>query len=370
MLPREHQAVWAGRAWSPSVILACLLAVVAVLVGVRQGQFTVGTALDLACCLAAGLSGRFPAAGGVAVLLLFGLSLADPQYPGIGAYAMLVPILSAVLNRRTVLVFALSAGSYALLLAMTWRRLTPQESLVDYALFWIAWLAGAWVVGVVLRRLMDAERSAARQRLVELRQDIARELHDTVAHDLSMISLSAERARLAGSASTADLDRMRAAADSALQDLRTMLALLRIEGGVVPPHGTISRLTLDSALVEAVERLRKDGFEPSVSIEGEPATLPHVASDTLAKVVREATSNIVRHGRRGSACSLLVDIRDHDAEVVVLNLPDQERRVVERRRERLGLSGLRERLAALGGEFSAGMGAERWILRARLPIIR
>lgn len=361
------RSAWLDHTWSPTVALASLLAIIALLVGAREGWVVSGLVLDLALCAAAGLSARFPAAAGSAVLAGFALTVLSPQYPGVGAYATLIPILSAGLARRNLLRALLSAGGYTLLLVVTSLRLSAGESLIDYAVFWLAWVGAAWLTSEVLRRLLDAERLMARGRLAEQRREIARELHDTVAQDLSMIIMRAEQARLHGTTSAADLKFIVTSADGAIRDLRSIMTLLRKDDEPTAGDGVTSRLSLDDTVAEAVAQLRRHGFQPTVSVEGGTDRLSHLAGDTLAKVVREASSNIVQHGQRDSACALMIEVRDSDAEVVVSNLPGRATRVL-RRHEPLGLTGLRERVEAVGGEFSAAAGANRWVTRARIPL--
>lgn len=355
------------RAWSPSVGLAAVLALLVVVVAARRGDLSPVTLMEVSLCLAAGLSGPFPRVGGPVTTALLAVFLLVPQELGLGAYAAVIPVLAAGVAGLRWLRGGLVAASFGLLVAISARTLRPDEVLADYALFWLGWVAAAWVFGNAVRELLVASERRWHDLLAEQRREIARDLHDTIAHGLSLIVMRGEQARLAGGASLEDMEFIVARADRAIQDLRGMLTLLRTDDAPdAVPRGVRSLRPLRDELLDSLAELRRHGFTPSLSVEGDLGRLPDSVSEALAKVVHEASSNIVRHGMAGTDSGVLVDVGDRDVELVVSSVPRPARQEM-RDHPPLGLAGMRERVQALGGDFSAGRGAERWIVRARIP---
>jgi signal transduction histidine kinase len=243
--------------------------------------------------------------------------------------------------------------------------------------YWPA-LAMGWVallgVGTRRRRLEadDRVRRAAavaeaevRQRLAEERLRIARDLHDVLAHTISVITVQGANAldaldRDTGAAREA-LVTIRAASRQALSELRATLGPLR-DGGAhdpPPPQPDLAGLPDLVAPVEAA------GVRVTLDVEA-PGGLPPVVELTAYRIVQEALTNVVRHARARSAA---VTVR-LDGDALLVRVCDDGSGPLETGGGAgLGLVGMRERVEALGGRVSAGpQPAGGYRVSATLPL--
>ncbi|TQL00933.1 signal transduction histidine kinase [Streptomyces puniciscabiei] len=223
---------------------------------------------------------------------------------------------------------------------------------------------GAWVLAVVaLAELVRVRREqwareradraeAARRRGDEERLRMARELHDVLAHSISVINVQAgmglalldsdpEQARTA-------LTTIKAASKEALGEVRQVLDTLRAPGAAprTPAPG------LDR-LAELVEQAAAAGL--AVEIEGEPPRLPPGADLAAFRIVQEALTNVVRHsGSRHARVRFA-----HDGDALRLRIDDDGPATgADAGGSGNGLAGMRERAAALGGTIEAGPRAD------------
>ncbi|HET6951436.1 MAG TPA: sensor histidine kinase [Acidimicrobiales bacterium] len=252
---------------------------------------------------------------------------------------------------------------------------------------WPAWSAvagiGAWLLvlaaGTELIR-SRSERAAqaaaaraeeARRLASEERLRIAQELHDVLAHNISLISVQSgvalhlldehpEQARPA-------LAAINEASRAALGELRSVLDVLRA-GASAPLQPTAGLAQLDAL----VERSRATGLEVVVECDGlDGVTLPGAVDLAAFRVVQEALTNVVRHA---AARRATVRVTRHPGELAVQ--VDDDGRGAEHPpgapapgRPGRGLVGMRERAAALGGEVEAGPRPGRgYRVRARFPL--
>ncbi|MGW0210170.1 sensor histidine kinase [Streptomyces sp. NPDC003233] len=223
---------------------------------------------------------------------------------------------------------------------------------------------GAWVLAVIaLAELVRVRREqwareradraeAARRRADEERLRIARELHDVLAHSISVINVQAgmglalldsdpEQARAA-------LTTIKAASKEALGEVRQVLDTLRAPG--TAPRAPAPGL---SRLPELVEQAATAGL--TVEIEGEPPQLPPGADLAAFRIVQEALTNVVRHsGSRHARVRFA-----HDGEALRLRIDDDGPATgADAGGSGNGLAGMRERAAALGGTIEAGPRAD------------
>jgi signal transduction histidine kinase len=226
------------------------------------------------------------------------------------------------------------------------------------------------VIGLLRDRAARLEREReleAARAVLEERARIARELHDVIAHAVSLIVVqaSAERRLLAPEqASTRDtLDTIERAGREALTELRGLLGVLRAPGRtdrLTPQPG------LD-ALDALLEELRRAGQTISLSVEGEPVTLPPGVDLAAYRIVQEALTNARRHAAGAHAA---VTLRWRREELGIEVVDDGPGPAASSDRPGHGLIGLRERAPLYGGSLEAGAGgpAGGFRLRARLPI--
>ncbi|WP_347227522.1 sensor histidine kinase [Streptomyces carpaticus] len=227
--------------------------------------------------------------------------------------------------------------------------------------------AVALLLGVLAReRRRDRERLAeqiaatARERALrtvwEERARIARELHDVVAHHMSVIALQAE----AAPHRTPDpppvlVDRfgtIRATALEGLAELRRLLGLLRPEGATGPAGSTAPQPSLGQ-LDALTEQVRAAGGHVRVRVEGRARPLPPGVELSAYRIVQEALSNVLRHAP-GAETGVVIGYRRAALTVRVLNGAAAGAPAVPSPGAGHGITGMRERAAMLGGELAAG----------------
>lgn len=216
-----------------------------------------------------------------------------------------------------------------------------------------------------LSRERDAQAEIARG--LE-RERIAREMHDVIAHSLSVMIALSEGARAAAPEHPENAQRaMERAADTGrrtLGEVRRMLGTVR--GDDAPPERapqpTISDL---AALIADVQGA---GLPVTVTTRGTPHADPSLEL-TVYRVVQESLTNTLRHGSRVSRARVALDWGDDAVTVTVSDdgaVPSASSPAVGR-----GLIGMRERVALFGGELTAGPGPARgWKVSARIPLDR
>jgi len=258
-------------------------------------------------------------------------------------------------------------------------RNQPGPSLVGIAglAAWLLVLLGA-AEGIRIRRERTAEAARmreeeARRRAGEERLRIARELHDALGHHLSLISLQSGVAlhlnqELPEQASSA-LAAIKQASKEALAELRSVLDILRQEGepAARTPTWTLARLE------DLVSQAAAAGLVVHTETDGEVRRLPFAVDVAAFRIVQEALTNVTRHAGPASAT---VQVSYGDGELTV-QVDDDGRGPPPQGGAPgggapgggQGIVGMRERVAALGGELQAGPrpgGGYR--VRARLPL--
>lgn len=211
---------------------------------------------------------------------------------------------------------------------------------------------------------LATELAAERRRVTALaeRARIARELHDSVGHALTVTTLQAGAAAQLLDTDPAFVRRALCAIEEtgrrALDELDHVLGVLREEGELEPPRD------LD-ALDSLVAGARSAGVDVELHRDGELAALPAVVSREAYRLVQEALTNALRH-----AGPVPVTVRlaagDADLTITVDNPLPSGARATNGRSGR-GLRGMAERASLLGGELTAGPDGGVWRLAARLP---
>ncbi|WP_116451452.1 sensor histidine kinase [Blastococcus litoris] len=199
--------------------------------------------------------------------------------------------------------------------------------------------------------LSEARDELARSAVAEERMRFARDLHDLLGHSLSLIALKSE---LAGR--LAERDPVRARQEMADVEAAARGALAEVRDAV----SGYRQVSLAQALAEARSALSAAGITLRVPAPGEP--LPGAVDAVLGWVVREATTNVLRHsGARSVAVDLVTG-----ADAVTLTVTDDGRGGTAPRGA--GLAGLAERVAAVGGRLESGPAAGRgFVLTAVVP---
>jgi signal transduction histidine kinase len=232
---------------------------------------------------------------------------------------------------------------------------------------------------VAERETERAEQETARRAVLEERARIAREMHDVVAHRMSLIAVQAETApfRLTGVEAPvrAEFAALSEAARQALAEMRGLLGVLRgSDPGARPELGPQPRL---ADLPELIEGARRAGATISFSMDGVGALPPYALPiDDIAvpdgvglcayRIVQESLSNAGRHAP-GAAISVTVEAEHGSVRVNVINEPSAAGQPGDNGTGH-GLAGMRERVALLGGSLTAGPEASGgFAVRAVLP---
>jgi signal transduction histidine kinase len=201
------------------------------------------------------------------------------------------------------------------------------------------------------------------------RNRLARELHDSVGHALSLVTIQAAAARrvLATDPAFAEtaLAAMETSARAALADLDHVLGLLRDDrrpGSQTAPQATLGNLT------RLVEATRAGGITVEVKRTGDLDELPAAVSREAYRIVQEGLTNAIRHAGR-PADELTVDLSINlDKTGLLLELTNPVSGASDNSGGGRGLAGIRERVAVLRGTVEAGLVADRWRLAVTLPV--
>lgn len=212
--------------------------------------------------------------------------------------------------------------------------------------------------------LADAAEQAAeqeRQAVLAERRWIAGELHDSIAHHLTVVSLHVQMLD-DPTVSSDSQEAIRVAARKAMADLRFVIELA--DDG--PRSTGMPTGDLDTAVQEARAEIESAGH-PVVS-EGDPRDerIPRVAEIAFARIVRESATNILKHAGPGTV-TIAIRIDDDAVELTILSpIPSTPRRDLPS--SGTGLNRMAERVLGASGEFSAGPEGAEWRVYARLPL--
>ncbi|MFE9789200.1 sensor histidine kinase [Nocardia salmonicida] len=311
----------------------------------------------------------------VAVLVVTGLCALGYQALGVDvpAVAFLFAVYFAVrAGHRTVTVLVSVAVLAALpLAALAALHDTAQALARARDALEIAWLIAAGAAGEALRqaerRADEAERTreeTARRRADEERLHIARELHDSLTHQISVIKVHSEAAvhvaRKRGEEVPQALLAIREAGREAARELRVTLEALR-DDDTSPRPGL-------AHVPELVERVRITGLDATLTVEGARQNVPVAVDRTVYRIVQESLTNVTRHAAATTATvridyrpdSLVVEIEDDgSAKPAAAPVPG------------VGLLGMRERVTALGGHLHAApRNPGGFAVYAELPVDR
>lgn len=225
-------------------------------------------------------------------------------------------------------------------------------------------ILGAWAAGHGLRRASDrrilaeitADR-AARDAVAAERLRISRDLHDSMAHALTLITLQAGSAR--ERTEDEDTSRLLGAIETtgrgALADMHRFLTLVGRGDSEAPGL---------AHLEELVDSVEHDGLTVNLDVDL-PEGVPGSIETTVYRVVQEGLTNVVRHS---GATRATVGVTGDHRQVVVSVLDNGQGRTPRVAGAGQGLAGLRERVGLFGGGLESGPCATGWNLQARIPL--
>lgn len=309
----------------------------------------------------------------ITILGIFGYYTLD--LPPIG---MVLPAVGALYSaaemRRTP--WAVGGATVLIAVASAYRMdgSEPDSALNGYTFVTeVALAAAAIALGAAVRLTREArERSrriaeltaaeqahAAEARLHDERMRMARDLHDTIGHALSVASLHAGVAAESTDAAstTAALDEVRAATSEALRELRRTVKVLRADRLQEPEP--VAGLASAEALFAAA---RGAGLEVDAEVTDEP--LPAAVDTAAYRIVQESLTNVLRHA---GASRVTVSARVDEGSLV-LQVTDDGRERAAGGGGGAGIRGMRERAELLGGSLTAGHAATGFVVDARIPV--
>ncbi|MEA2629788.1 MAG: hypothetical protein QOE66_7 [Chloroflexota bacterium] len=249
------------------------------------------------------------------------------------------------------------------------------------ALWFGGWLVASLILGESTRsrrayleeveqRALEAERSReeeAHRRAGEERVRIAREIHDVLAHRISMISV---QSGVGAHLLDRDPDQARSAliavnqaSKEALQELRATLGLLRQVDGPESRSPAPGLAQLEGVMASTTAA----GVDVRLDVSGQPRDMPTGVDLAAYRIIQESLTNVIRHARAATAriaiayrlADVVIEIEDDGHGIDQRGLPDTGGN---------GLLGMRERAAALGGDLEAGpLATGGFRVRARLP---
>jgi len=292
-----------------------------------------------------------------------GLALAGLQPHGLVEVAPSVAVWTAVVRLRPRLAAPIAVavvGGLDIVIAATGDHVA--QSIAAATLLCLVLAASAYLmrqatdnrdeIDRLLAELEDAREAELRSAAVEERGRIARELHDVLAHSLSALTIQLEGARLlakrdgASSAVGEALERAGGLAKEGLADARRAVGALRAEDEPAPAIDELPKL---------VGRFRQLDLDVTLDIEGQPRPLATETNLALYRAAQEALTNALRYARDAQTT---VTLRYGDADVA---LAVENRRSAPSDRSPAaavgggkGLTGMRERVEALGGRMLAG----------------
>jgi signal transduction histidine kinase len=262
-------------------------------------------------------------------------------------------------------------------------RFAPTGDALGSLVFLSGLVAAAYFVGTSVRNrraylgaLVDRAARAERERDQQARlaataerTRLARELHDIVAHSLTVVVTLAEAATAAADsdpgAARAAMGQVATTGRTALGEMRRLLDVLRTEpgddaAGLAPAPGLDG---VDGLVAGA----RGAGLPVRLTVAGRPRPLTAAMDATAHRIVQESLTNVLKHAVDTSAVEVLVRWEDG---ALVVQVSDDGRSTVASGEPGHGLTGMRERVALFGGQLSAGpVATSGWRVRATLPLI-
>jgi signal transduction histidine kinase len=334
----------------------------------------------------------------VIVAFVVGRVALNPDLPGLASWenyvtqwACWLALYSAVVHgRRARLTTLLLAMLVALLFAEVVREMLFYKGGVFKGLplnqtfvlvYNAAFMAFPLLLGVAVRSRRDREQDLtartaelqrereenARRAVLEERVRIARELHDVVAHHVSVMGVQAGAARrvMARQPEKAEavLSSIEASSRQAVVELHRLLGFLRRpdQPDELAPQPDLAQIP------ELVAQAGQGGLSVKLSIDGEPRPLPQTLEVSAYRVIQEALTNALKHSGSSTASLRLVYKPDH-LEVEVRDDGDGRVGKAQDNTGGHGLLGMRERVGLHGGHLSAGQTHDGFAVRATFPL--
>jgi signal transduction histidine kinase len=364
------------RRWGDEVLAAALTAAALVEVALSETSTwerlaTAALAVALGAAAARRSRDPLPLLGlilAIAVVAFAVPMLAEPTNSGVFVFYLLAVYSAAAhtSGRRTLVAGGMVVGLYVLAFASDGTGISA-----DTVIFYTLLLSTPWAAGRAVRkrrlndRELEQEKGRAAAAIVEERARIARELHDVVAHSISVMVLQARGGRRVLESDPADARDAFAVIEStgqqALDEMRRLVGMLRSGDETLPLAPQPSLKELETL----VEQVRAAGLPVQVEVEGEPRDLPPGVDLSAFRIVQEALTNALKHAGPARARVVL----RYRADELDLEISDDGPGNDDDPAAGYGLVGMRERVTVYGGELEAGQRPEGgYALHVRLPL--
>lgn len=373
-----HEAVSSGRGLTPTQLIGLDVLLAMALMAWNVSWWTLGTHRTgwpawqavLTCSLVLSVAVRrllpLPA---LAVASVTMATEAAVGLSGIMATALLVYEVAVTRPTRVAAYAGAVAGAAQLALMIPLQGITGHSWGRPGMIQVLIVEAAAWAIGwstrqgrAYTRGLVEQAEERAQLLLVEERMRIARELHDVVAHSLSIVAVQAGVGHhVIGSRpdeAAKSLSAIETTSRQALGELRSLLGVLRDHGAEWLPGGLDDLKTL-------LEQTRRAGVQVELTISGHPHALPRGLDRAAYRIVQEALTNVVKHARTSHARATVTYA---PGEVALTVVDAGAGRTTTPITEGHGLTGMKERAALYGGEVHAGpLSPHGFRVTARLP---
>jgi signal transduction histidine kinase len=247
------------------------------------------------------------------------------------------------------------------------------------ASFFALYLLALWLIGAVRQARRESIAAAGRAAVIEReaeravteeRSRIARDLHDIVSHNLSVVVVQAAGGRARadrGPAETAaTLEKIEASGRQALAEMRRLLGVLRTDESADSVAGGLSPTPGVADLESLVSSVREAGISVALDVDDGASRIPAAIGVSVYRIVQEALTNVLKHAGSGAHAEVTVRRCDHDVVVTVVDNgggPGPDTGLGH------GLRGMRERVTLLGGMLAAGgRPTGGFLVTARLPV--
>ncbi len=311
------------------------------------------------------------------------IALAIPHRPGndlpfqVVHILVLFALLFAVAVRAQMQVVLIAWIASSLLFATTMAN--NGDSFAEAGFGWPLAMTGLVGIGLLVRWLVLSRQALVRQEeqneverarraILEEKARIARDLHDVVAHHMSMVVVQAQTApyRVTGVSpqAQAEFEAIGASAREALNEVRSMLGVLRSDGQL-PEHAPQPTA---ADVVAVLDGARRAGVPIEWTIDGGLAGVPDTVGLALYRIVQESLSNVSRHAS-GAAVTVTITVSTESVELLVANEAGATAPEPVSASGGSGIMGMRARAEAMGGMVAAGPRSEGGFqVYARLPI--
>ncbi|GAA2173193.1 sensor histidine kinase [Arthrobacter parietis] len=296
----------------------------------------------------------------------------NATYAALG-FSIIGGFVAATAARRFLVSYASIFGLWCVVVAVALPREMP--FLIAYVLlFAIGFTTGLYFRRATSRAEQHLRNLALREQheqeaICAERQRIARELHDVVAHGLTIVAMHARVLR--GSVTEAERresqDVIGDAARQTLVDLRRMLQVLHgPDWDSASSEADDPAVTLEGQLRNVVGTMRTMGITVTVDVP-EQLRLPRSIELALIRITQESTTNILKHAGTSTSVSISITEGEHGVVLVVSNTPPRDARPMTLPGSGIGLVGMKERATLFDGTLFAGPDAGGWTVRASLP---